>query len=77
MHPVSICPKNGKKIITEDMYETMALWSLSPKKVDLELSSVKDNKDFKKYNFTYGRNRLLLEGADGQWVFEWKCDFTC
>ena len=57
MHPLSICPKNGKKIITEDMYETMALWSLSPKKVDLELFSVKDNKDFKKYNFTNKSNK--------------------
>ena len=56
MHAVSICPKNEKKeLITEDIYETMALWSLSPKRGDLEMFSVKDNKHFKKYYFTNKR----------------------
>ena len=63
--------KKNKKLIPEDIYETMALWSLSPKKGDLELFSVKDNKDFKKYYFT---NKQTSEGQDyckGQKVLNW------
>lgn len=56
-----------KELITEDIYESMALWSLSPKKVGLEMFSVKDNKHFKKYYFTNKRQTSEdpLQGTKG------------